>query len=68
MMFAWVYELKIAQVYAWRGEKDQAFAWLERCFPIHDAGLVRLPFDPAMEPPRSDPRFAALVQKMGFPK
>jgi serine/threonine-protein kinase len=59
---------QIAQVYAWRGEKDQAFAWLERCFPIHDAGLVRLPFDPALDPLRSDPRFAALVAKLGIPK
>ena len=59
---------QIAQIYAWRGEKDQAFAWLERCFPLHDAGLVRLPFDPAMDPLRKDPRFAALVTKMGFPK
>ena len=58
---------QIAQVYAWRGEKDEAFAWLERCFPIHDAGLVRLSFDPAMDPLRSDPRFAALVRRMGFP-
>ncbi len=39
-----------------------------RCFPIHDAGPVRLPYDRAMDPLRDDPRFAALVQKMGFPK
>jgi tetratricopeptide (TPR) repeat protein len=66
--FAIGFAYQIAQVYAWRGEKDQAFAWLERCFPIHDAGLVRLPFDPAMNPLRKDPRFDALVAKMGFPK
>jgi TolB-like protein len=66
--FAIGFAYQIAQVYAWRGEKDQAFAWLERCFPIHDAGLVRLRFDPAMDPLRSDPRFAALVDRMGFPK
>ena len=59
---------QIAQIHAWRSEKDQAFAWLERCFPIHDAGLVRLPFDPAMDPLRNDPRFAVLVAKMGIPK
>jgi adenylate cyclase len=59
---------QIAQAYAWRGDKDQAFAWLERCFPLHDAGLVRLPFDTAMDPLRNDPRFAVLVAKMGFPR
>jgi serine/threonine-protein kinase len=59
---------QIAQVYAWRGQKDKAFEWLDRCFEIHDAGMVRLPYDPVMDSLRSDPRFAALVVKMGFPK
>jgi len=59
---------QIAQIHAWRGEKDQAFAWLERGFPLHDAGLVRLPFDPALDPLRTDPRFAALVAKLGIPE
>jgi adenylate cyclase len=57
-----------AQVHAWRGEKDAAFEWLDRCLQIHDAGMVRLQYDPAMDPLRSDPRFAKLVAKMGFPK
>jgi TolB-like protein/Tfp pilus assembly protein PilF len=59
---------QIAQAYAWRGEKDKAFDWLDRCLQIHDAGMVRLRYDPAMDPLRSDPRFVALVAKMGFPK
>jgi len=62
------FAFQIAQVYAWRREKDQAFAWLDRAYAIHDAGMVRLPYDPAMDPLRDDPRFAALVHKMGFPK
>ena len=62
------FAFQIAQVYAWRGEKDPAFAWLERGIPLHDAGLVRLPFDPALDPLRKDPRFAALVAKLGYPK
>jgi TolB-like protein/tetratricopeptide (TPR) repeat protein len=66
--FAIGFAYQIAQIYAWRGEKDPAFDWLGRCFPLHDAGLVRLPFDPAMDPLRSDPRFAALVAKLGIPK
>jgi serine/threonine-protein kinase len=66
--FAIGFAFRIAQVYAWRGEKDQAFEWLERSYAIHDAGLQRLPYDPAMDPLRSDPRFTALVKKMGFPK
>lgn len=45
-----------------------AGAWLDRAYAIHDAGLVRLPYDPALDPLRDDPRFAVLVRKMGFPK
>jgi hypothetical protein len=59
---------QIAQGHAWRGEKDQAFAWLDRAYTLHDAGMVRLPYDPGLDPLREDPRFAALVQKRGFPK
>ncbi len=66
--YALGFAFQIAQVYAWRGEKDQAFAWLDRSYDLHDAGMVRLPFDTAMDPLRDDPRFAALVAKMGFPK
>ena len=62
------FAFQIAQVYAWRGEKTQAFAWLDRSYALHDGGLVRLPWDPAMNPLRDDPRFAALIKKMGFPK
>jgi serine/threonine-protein kinase len=66
--FAVGFAFQIAQAHAWRGEKDQAFAWLERAYALHDAGLARLPYDPGLDPLRDDPRFAALVQKMGFPK
>jgi TolB-like protein/tetratricopeptide (TPR) repeat protein len=62
------FAFQIAEVYAWRGDKDRAFAWLDRAYDIHDAGMVRLPYDPAVDPLRDDPRFAALVRKMGFPK
>jgi adenylate cyclase len=62
------FAFQIAQVYAWRGEKKQAFEWLDRAYELHDAGMVRLPFDPAMDPLRSDPRFDALIRRLGFPQ
>ena len=66
--FAVGFSFQIAQAHAWRGEKDQAFAWLDRAYELHDAGIARLPYDPGLDPLRDDPRFAALVQKVGFPK
>jgi TolB-like protein/DNA-binding winged helix-turn-helix (wHTH) protein/Tfp pilus assembly protein PilF len=58
---------QVAQVYAWRGDRDQAFAWLERAGEQHDAGLIYLKFDPLMGKLRSDPRYAAWLQRMKLP-
>ena len=62
------FAFQIAQVHAWRGDKDLAFEWLDRAYAIHDAGMARLPYDPAVDPLRDDPRFAALLKRMGFPQ
>jgi TolB-like protein/Tfp pilus assembly protein PilF len=58
---------QIAQVYAWRGETDQAFAWLDRSYAQHDAGLANVKTDPFLGKIRADPRFEALLKKMGLP-
>ena len=55
------------QVYAQTGDKDRAFRALDRAWEIRDSGLLRLKTDPYIEPLRSDPRYAALLQKMNFP-
>ena len=57
---------QIAAVYAWRGEKDRAFEWLDRAYDQHDAGMPRLRYDPTLATLHDDSRFAALVKKMGF--
>ncbi len=58
---------QIAEVHAWRGDKDQAFAWLDRAVAHKDGGLRFLKMDPLLAPLRSDPRYAALLQKVGLP-
>jgi serine/threonine-protein kinase len=57
---------QIAAVYAWRGEKDRAFEWLDRAYDQHDSGMPRLRYDPTLATLHDDLRFAALVKKMGF--
>jgi TolB-like protein len=57
-----------AEVHAWRGEKDQAFDWLERAYVHHDPGLADLKFDPMLAKLHGDPRFAAIVRKTGLPE
>jgi hypothetical protein len=57
---------QIAEAYAWRGERDAAFAWLERAYRQHDGGMTYLPHDHFFAPLRGDPRYQALLKKMGL--
>jgi TolB-like protein len=56
-----------AQIYAQLGDKDRAFAALDRAYEFKDSGLISLRVDQFLDPLRSDPRFAALLRKMNFP-
>ena len=58
---------QIAQVYAWRGEKDKAFEWLERAYRQLDGGLASTKVDPLLASLRTDPRFTALLRRLNFP-
>jgi len=55
-----------ADVYAQRGEPDQAMQSLTLAFDHHDPGLSQLLVDPLLDPLRKDPRFVALMGKLGF--
>jgi hypothetical protein len=66
--FANVSAYQIAEAYAWRGEKDQAFQWLERAYQQHDGGLSLIKWDSLVVSLRADIRYAALLRKMNFPE
>ena len=57
---------QIAQAHAWRGEADAAFAWLDKALTLHDGGMMLITYDPFLASLRADPRYAALVRRMGF--
>ena len=57
----------MALVHAAVGEKDQAFAWLDKAFDERSHWLVWLRLDPRWSSLRSDPRFQVLVQRMNYP-
>jgi serine/threonine-protein kinase len=63
----YVSPVDIATVYTGLGERDRAFEWLERGFSGRAYGLVFVATDPRFEPLRGDPRFTALVRKVGLP-
>jgi len=58
---------QIAAVYAWRGERDAAFEWLQRSYELRDTGLLSVRVDPLLRELHSDPRYTALLVKMGLP-
>jgi len=56
-----------AEVYAWRGENDKAFQWLDRSYELHDASFMYLKFDPLLRGLHADSRFGALLAKLNLP-
>jgi tetratricopeptide (TPR) repeat protein len=65
---AYVAPYNIAVIYAGLGEKDQAFAWLDRAYKERSYYLAQyLPTDSRLDSLRSDPRFPALLERMGLP-
>jgi len=55
-----------ALVYAGLGEKDQAFAWLEKGYEERSFQMQWLNVEPRWDRLRSDPRFAALTRRIGL--
>ena len=58
---------QIAEVYAYRGETDKAFEWLERSYHQHDPGTQELKTGLLVKGLRSDPRYPELLARMRLP-
>lgn len=59
---------QIAEAFAWRGETEKAFEWLERAMRQRDGGLLLLKIDPLLNSLRTDARFSVLVAKLNLPQ
>ena len=60
----YVSAFEIAAIHVGLGEKDQAFAWLEKAYEERSSELVTLTTDPRFDNLRSDPRFTDLARRM----
>jgi len=58
---------QVAELYAYRGDKDRAFEWLERAYHQRDGGLAQITGDPLLAVLRDDPRWPVFLEKMGLP-
>ncbi len=57
----------VAQTYAYRGDHDRAFEWLERAYNQKDVSLTWIVGEPLFEPISEDPRYKAFLRKMNLP-
>src|SRR2546425_9011555 len=57
----------VALVHAGLGDRDQALAWLEKAYAERSDYMPYLNREPMLDGLRSDPRFAALVRRVGLP-
>jgi serine/threonine protein kinase/Tfp pilus assembly protein PilF len=55
---------QVGDVYAWLGDKDKAFDWLDRAYQQRDSGLNGVAYDPLLAHLHDDPRYQALLQKL----
>ncbi|HLS30480.1 MAG TPA: hypothetical protein VK021_06460 [Flavobacteriaceae bacterium] len=60
-------EPNIADIYAFREEKDEAFKWLEQAFENKDSSLLEILNYPSMQNLWGDPRWNKLINKLGLP-
>src|SRR6202022_4833106 len=58
---------QIAEVYAYRGETDKAFEWLDRAYRQRDPGAPELKTGPLMKSLPQDPRNPELLKKIPPP-
>jgi serine/threonine protein kinase/Flp pilus assembly protein TadD len=60
----WAFQF--ASCYAWRGEIDQAFEWLEKAYFAHDWGVALSKVHPLLRNLHNDPRWPKLLEKIGL--
>jgi len=56
----------LALVHAGLGDKDKAFAWLDKAYEERSFSLINLKVEPRFDSLHSDPRFADLLRRIGL--
>ena len=60
-------EFQVAETYAYFGQPDEAFRWLELARTRHDPGLIYIRRDPLLRPLEHDSRYRAFLKKLNLP-
>ncbi|PYU55912.1 MAG: hypothetical protein DMG55_25995 [Acidobacteria bacterium] len=65
---SYVSPFDLALIYTALGEKEKAFALLDKAVAEHSTFLVYTKWEPRLDPLRSDPRFQDLLRRIGLPR
>jgi TolB-like protein/DNA-binding winged helix-turn-helix (wHTH) protein len=57
---------RLAEINTYLGDKEEAFRWLEKAYEERPNWIPWIKVDPSLDALRSDPRFAALLRRMGL--
>ena len=57
---------RVGLIYAFRGEADKLFEWLERAYAAHDPRVINTTSEDLLKPYHKDPRFVAFCHKVGL--
>jgi serine/threonine-protein kinase len=60
-------EFQVAEAYAYFGNVNQAFVWLDRAVALRDPGIQWMRGDPLLRNITRDPRYAALLRRLNLP-
>jgi hypothetical protein len=68
MIASWAADgaIQISEVCAARGERDEAFGWLERAYVQRDPGLAEMKLSVPLRSLHGDPRWGVFLRKMGL--
>jgi hypothetical protein len=58
------YAAQIAEVYAYRGDVESTFEWLERAYESRDPGLVSIVYNTPMRVLHDDPQWLPFLEKI----
>jgi len=64
--WGWTAAQQVAEAYAFRGEVDKAFEWLETAYAQRDPGIVHTAVDEFMRPLHADPRWLPFLRRLGL--
>jgi serine/threonine-protein kinase len=58
--------MEVAEAYAFRGDRDKAFKWLDAAYAKRDSDLYYIKGDALLKHLEGDPRYSAFLRKMNL--